>query len=592
MADQQGVIRKLAAILYADVAGYSRLTGADEEGTHRTVADYLDAISGLVSGHSGRVVHYAGDAVLADFPSVVTAVKCAIDIQKDLATRNADIPDDRKVQFRIGVNLGDVIVIGVNLGDVIVDRDDIYGNGVNVAARLESLADVGGICISQKVLDEVEGKIDIDFEDMGPQEVKNIAEPIRAYRTIIGKPSVVTSPVHPDSKPSIAVLPFDILGNNPQASDLVEGLTEDLITALAKVRELFVIDRHSVESYKGRSAMVRDVASALGVRYVLTGSIRAIGDRLRCSVQLVDSVDGQHLWAERYDRQIDDIFALQDEIVWHILLELQVTLTDGESARIASRGTRNLEAWLLRVQGANELAKMTPHGIIRARQLFEGARTADPQWARPLAGIAHCYYYEARFGWGLPRQDSIARGIDYAEQAIAMDPEESFGYQALRGLNLLLGKHDEALTFAKKAVELAPNDQLANGALAATRMFREEFAAAIETFERVMRLGPSVNRMFRRGFGLTLLCAHQTDRAVLILEKLARQEPEWTEGLVQLAATYASVGRLEEASSTVEKILSCDPTYTTSRYLGLLQFKSPKRNEWIRELLIKAGLPE
>jgi adenylate cyclase len=374
-------------------------------------------------------------------------------------------------------------------------------------------------------------------------------------------------------------LPFDILGNNPQADDLVEGLTEDLITALAKVRELFVTDRHSIEIYKGRSATVHDVANALSVRHVLTGSIRTIGDRMRCSVQLVDSVDGQHLWAERYDRQIDDIFALQDEIVWHILLELQVTLTEGESARIASRGTRNLEAWLLRVQGANELGKMTRQGIIRARELFEAALIADPKWARPLAAIAHCYFYDARFGWGLPREDSIALAIDYAEQAIAMDAEESFGYQALRGLNLLLGKHDEALSFARKAVDLAPNDQLANGALAVTQMFRDELVPAIETFERVMRFGPTVNRMFQRSFGLALLCADHTDRAILILERLAHQEPEWPEGLAQLAATYASVGRLGEASSTVGKILSCDPTYTASRYTGLLQFKNSERNE-------------
>jgi len=393
-------------------------------------------------------------------------------------------------------------------------------------------------------------------------------------------------------KPSIAVLPFDVIGGTPQIVDLADGLLDDLITALVKVRDLSVIERHSSEIYKGRSVSVRDVAKALGTRYVLTGSIRAFGDKLRCTAQLVDSIEGQHIWAERYDRRINDIFALQDEIVWHILLELQVTLTEGDTARIASRGTRNLQAWLLRVQGANELGKFTRQGVIRGRELFEAARKADPSWARPIAGIAHCYYYEARYGWGLPRQVSIARGIDYAEQAIAIDPEESFAYQALRGLNLLLANHDKALSLAIKAAELTPNDQLAIGALAVTRLFMDEIAAAIETFERVIRLGPTVPRQFQRTFGLALLCANNTNRAISTLEKLAHQEPEWADGLTQLAAAYVGAGRLGEAASTVRQIMVCDPTYTVSSYLSVIHFKNPARTEWLRDLLSQAGLPE
>jgi len=582
MADQQGVIRKLAAILYADVAGYSRLTGADEEGTHRTVADYLDAVSGLVSGHGGRVVHYAGDAVLADFPSVVTAVKCAVEIQKDLALRNADIADDRKVQFRVGVNLGDVIV----------DRDDIYGNGVNVAARLETLADPGGICVSGSVFEQVQGKVDIGFEDMGPQEVKNIAEPIRAYRTIVGKQPVVTSPARPRARPSIAVLPFDILGNNPQAGDLIEGLTEDLITALAKVRELSVIDRHSVETYKGRSALVRDVASALGVRYVLTGSIRTIGDRLRCSVQLVDSVDGQHLWAERYDRQIGDIFALQDEIVWQILLELQVTLTEGESARIASRGTRNLEAWLLRVQAANELGRVTREGSIRARNLFAAAHKADPQWARPLAGIAASHYYDARYGWSSSRDNSIEIGIEFAERATAMDPEEPFGYTVLRCFYTLLGKHKEALEIIEKALTFAPNDQLVLGNLASQFMYMDKIDDAVRTFGRTMRLGSNPHIALQRTYGLTLMLAGRNDQAIDILEKLVQREPNWRDGRVHLAAAYANAGRFDLARTITKQVLEENSADNASYHSSAHYFQNPERNEWLRNLFIKAGLPE
>ena len=288
----ENVTRKLAAILYADVAGYSRLTGEDEEGTHRIVAEYLDTIAGLVSGNDGRVVHYAGDAMLSDFASVVAAVKCAIEVQKELAARNADIPDDRKVRFRIGVNLGDVIV----------DRDDIYGNGVNVAARLERLADPGGICVSGKVLEEVHGKVDVTFEDMGPQEVKNIAKPVQAYRVMFSSPVTAMKP--PREKPSIAILPFDNLSGDPEQQYFADGMAEDIITGLSRFNSVNVISRSTTFSYKGKSTDVREVAQNLGARYVLEGSVRRGGNRIRVTAQLIDAGTGNQMWAQRYDRDI------------------------------------------------------------------------------------------------------------------------------------------------------------------------------------------------------------------------------------------------------------------------------------------------
>ena len=475
---------------------------------------------------------------------------------------------------------------------MIVDRDDIYGNGVNVAARLESLADAGGICVSGSVVEQVQDNVDVNFEDMGPQAVKNIAKPVQSYRVVFDRPSVaIASSAVPD-KPSIAVLPFDVIGGDPQTNDLADGLIDELITALAKVHELRVIARHSAAIYKNRAVSVESVAADLGVRYVLEGSIRTFGDRLRCAIQLVDTARGQHLWAERYDRQVEDIFALQDEIVWHILLELQVRLTEGDSARIASRGTRNLQAWLLRVQGAAEMGRVTRESIVRARELFEAAHRADPDWARPLACIAYSHYFDARFGWTASCDHSIKLGFECAERALVMDPQEPFTYMALRGLNVLLGQYDKALAFIEKGVTFAPNDHLANATLACQLAYMDETDRAIQLFQRVFQLAPTPHKLYQRIFGVALQMAGRTDQAIAVFEDLVRKEPGWLEGHAQLAAAYADAGRDDKAQATAQKILQQDLAYTASRNLALLHFQNPGRTEWMRALLVKAGLPE
>ena len=342
--------RKLTAILYADVAGYSRLTGQDEEGTHRILSTYLDTISAFIERHKGQVLHFAGDAVLAEFASVVNALTCAAEIQRDLKARNDDVPKERKLEFRIGINLGDVIV----------DRQEIYGDGVNVAARLESLAEPGGICISRSVLDQVKNKMELGYESLGEQKVKNIAEPVQAYRVIL-EPKIVGKVVgenrarlnrtqsivafvllvflavgaraiwnayfHSEelglpelpAKPSIAVLPFKNLSGDSTQDYFSDGITEDIITELSREKDLFVIARNSTFAYKGKSVDLRQVAHELGVRYILEGSVRKAGNRVRVTTQLIDGLSGEHVWAEKYDRELDDLFALQDEIVLNIL---------------------------------------------------------------------------------------------------------------------------------------------------------------------------------------------------------------------------------------------------------------------------------
>jgi len=398
-------------------------------------------------------------------------------------------------------------------------------------------------------------------------------------------------PPLPD-KLSIAVLPFEILGDNPTAAVLADGLMEDLTTALAKAQEMAVVARHSSAIYRGQTVNLRQVAEALGVHYVLRGSIQTSGDKMRCSVQLIDCAHGHHIWAERYDRRIDNLFSIQDEIVWNVLIELQTRLTEGDIAIVASRGTRCIDAWLLRVQAAAELRKFTREATVRARTLLEAAHEADPDWARPLSGLAFSHYLDVKYGWSESREESTKRGMTFAERAIAIDPEDSLPYQALRNFNLILGKYEKALSFAEKAAALAPNDQQAVGILATTLLYMDETERAIAVFERVSRLTPNMFPMLQSKHGLALHFAGNIDRAIAVFEALARQNPEWSEALAELAMVYASAGRLDAAQAMVQRILERDPDYNASRHLTWHHFRNKDRLIQLRGLLSKAGLPE
>jgi len=425
------------------------------------------------------------------------------------------------------------------------------------------------------------------------EEIRRDEQPSNVKTTASYAAGVVSSEtgVWPDM-PSIAVMPFESPSGDSDAKLFADGLSEDLITALTKVPDLFVISSHSTRNYRDKAISVQEVGRALDVRYVLEGGIRTHGDRLRGSVHLVDAMRGRHIWAERYDRQGKDIFSLQDEIVRHVLIELQVKLTEGDSARVASRGTGNLEAWLLRAQAAAELSHVTREGNARARDLFAAAHRADPNWARPLAGISSCDFYDARNRWSSSRDKSIEAGIEFAERAIAMDPGDPFGYVMLRLFKMLVGDYDEALKLIEKAVSIAPNDSMALGNLGSHLIWMDQIDKAIKALERVRRMAPIAPTFHQRYYGLALHIAGQMDRAVAVLEKLADYAPDYLEGLTQLAATYVSAGRIDSAQATVRKILAQDPAYTISDYLAAaIYFQDPKRTEWLRTLLVKAGLP-
>jgi adenylate cyclase len=585
--------RKLTAILYADVAGYSRLTGADEKGTYESLMVGLGALTEAIEGHGGRVVNTAGDAVLAEFVSVVTALECAVAAQRDLAERDKDVPDSHKLQFRIGVNLGDVIV----------DGDEIYGNGVNVAARLETLADPGGICISGRVLEQVEDKLDVGYAYLGPQSVKNIKKPVNVYKVLLdpkdtGKTISLEKIAFalPD-KPSIAVLPFDNLSASPGQDFLADGLTENIIATLARVADLFVIARASSNTYKGRPVKVQQVAEELGVRYVLEGSVQRAGERVRVTAQLIDALTGHHLWAERYDREIEDIFALQDELALKIAVELQINLTEGEQARIRYGTTNNIHAWEKVVTALPIFFELSRSSIRRARALLEQALELDPQYALASTFLAWCHLIGYRFGFTEDAQASLKQARDLANKTLRLGPDLPEVHAIFGMLNMVDGRFDDAVAAARKAADMAPGYAEILAQLGQILVYAGDWKEALEVFERAARL----HRFYPSWYSI-FLCrlsakAGDLDRAVQygrdgILR--AGAEDKAMKGFIHgsLAFAYATAGRMEEARKEMAEGLRVFPQLSVAAYRRVTHYRDPAELEQLLEVLRTAGLPE
>ncbi len=629
---EQGLTRKLAAIVYADVAGYSRLSGADEEGTHRTLSTYLDAVSALIEKHGGQVLHYAGDAVLAEFASIVVAVGCAVDVQRDLAARNEGLADDRRVRFRIGVNLGDVIV----------DRDELYGDGVNVAARLESLAEPGGICISQKVLDEVRGKLDVGYEFLGEQSVKNIERPIPVYRVVLApeaagrivgepaaagaawaRPALVVAaavvlavvggvaawrPWSPDvepasvermafplpDKPSIAVLPFDNLSRDADQDHLADGISENIIAALSQVSGLFVIARNSTFTYKGKPVRVQEVSSDLGVRYVLEGSIQKSGERIRVTAQLIDALSGNHLWSERYDRQTTDLFALQDEITERIVTALQIELTAGEQMRVHRRHTRSLEAWKHLNKGVLHFYRRNKADNAAARRLFKDAIKADRGYGLAYALLAWTHWFDAQFGWSDDRNNAIERAAFLAEQAWSLDHDLPDVYTLQGAIDLFHGRHDDAVAAGEKAVALAPN-HANNSALLALFLHKAGRPhEAIRMMKRAMRLSPYYPDWFLEELGFAYLDAEQPKAALAAFAEFLERTPMTIHAAhahIGQALAYAALGRDKAARAAVRSATDVDPTISVASF-GHGMMKADDAGKGVLSILRRLGLPD
>jgi adenylate cyclase len=464
------VERRLAAILAVDVAGYSRLMGEDEEATLAALkAIRRDLGDPKIKEHRGHIVKTTGDGLLVEFASVVDAVRCAVEVQRAMAERNAGIPRETRIEFRMGINVGDIII----------EDGDIFGDGVNVAARLEALAEPGGICVSRVVRDQVRDKLDFTFDDMGEQQVKNIARPVRTHRILLGataaEPSVTAVAATPSAprsrKPSIAVLPFANMSGDAEQEYFSEGITEDIITNLSRNRAFLVISRSTSFTYKGSAVDVAKVARELGVRYVLEGSVRRAGNRVRITAQLIDAETGHHLWADRYDRELADVFAVQDEIARTITGELSPGIIAAEMHQARHKNMSQLDAWDRVMRAHWHIRRFTRKDLAEARHLLEEAIEIDPANSIAFSDLATTHHFEAVFGWGEDVAQSFASCGEAARKAVAIDDSDANAHSALALFDLFSGRHEEARRRLRRALDLDPNSVFARGYLGVSYAF-------------------------------------------------------------------------------------------------------------------------
>ena len=618
------VKRRLAAIFAADMVGYSRLMEADEEGTiARQKAHRKELIDPKIAEHNGRIVKTTGDGMLVEFASVVDAVQCAVEVQQAMAEREAGVSKDRRIAYRVGINLGDIVI----------DGDDIFGDGVNVAARLEALAKPGEVLISGTAFDQLKKKLDYGYRFGGERKVKNIAEPVRIYGVLPdaeagtvsgsrrGSPKArrwaaaalalivilggimwwqpwVSSfkPVLPlPKKPSIAVLPFTNMSGDKRQDYLADGLSENIITALSKASNMFVIARNSTFVYKGKAVPVRRVAETLGVRYVLEGSIQKSGERIRVTAQLIDALTVRHLWSERYDRKLTELFAVQDEITQKIVVALQVELTEGEQARVRARSTNNLEAWGYAVRGSSLAVRVTKEDNARARELFVRAVELDPNYAWAWAMIARTHWYDARFGYSASPANSSRKAVENVKKALALDLEDAEAHALMGGIHLFRREYDKALAEGRKALELGPNMAQVKATVAFTMRNLGEWDEAIALSKSAMRAHPSYPSWYLLQPGIAYIFKGEFASAIATLERgLRRAESNFMKASFHLllADAHSEAGRLEIARKHMVAALKINPAFS-ARFLRRITFyKNPAHLKRVLAALRKAGLPE
>jgi adenylate cyclase len=628
----EGFKRKLSAILSADVAGYSRLMGEDEAATVKTLETYRRVISDLIQQHRGRVVDSPGDNILAEFASVVDAVQGAVAVQKEIQARNLELPETRRMQFRIGINLGDVIE----------EEDRLYGDGVNIAARLESLADPGGICVSKTAFDHIETKLPLGYEYLGEQTVKNIAKPVCAYKvqmdprvTVKAKAKVEPKkgarrrpmiialvvvllmtagaaalwrfafpPAKPNvekaskqqmafplpDKPSIAVLPFNNLSGDPAQEYFSDGITEEIITALSKVPKFLVIARNSTFTYKGKPVKVQQVGQELGVRYVLEGSVQKAGDKIRINAQLIDAHTGNHLWAERYDRNLKDLFAVQDEITKKIITAMQVKLTEGEQAQAAARSTNNLEAYLKYLQARELINRGNPQSNAMAKQLAEEAIALDPRYSSAYYVLARAAIYYAFQETGKSRQDSLEKSIELLQKAITLDATNAEAHSLLGWIFSMTRQYDKAIAEGEKAVALDPNSADAHMYFGKILTFAGRYKESIPELQTAIRLNPIPPNIYLYSLGISYILTRQYDEAITWCEKAVRREPNSQWPRLFLAAAYSRAGRDEKARLEVAEVLRINPKFSLEKFAQGVTYKNQEDQELLISALRQAGL--
>ncbi len=569
--------RRLAAILAADVVGCSRLMEQDEAGTLATLkARRKGVLEPVVGRHQGRIFKVTGDGVLVEFGSAVNAVQCAVELQYRMAAANNEIPEARRIVLRVGVNLGDVMIEG----------GDVYGDGVNVAARLEGMAEPGGVLVSGTAFDYVKNKVDVGFEDLGTQPLKNIAEPVRVYR-VTGTPQVALAASRPATdKPSIAVLPFTNMSVEPEQQYFSDGITEDIITELSRLQSLFVIARNSSFQYRDKAVDVRRIGKELGVHYVVEGSVRKMGNRIRITVQLIEAPTGNHLWSERYDRSIDDLFELQDEVTRTIVATLIGRVEDAEIKGTVRKHPANLAAYYSLLRGIEHLRAYGDDDNRQARELFEHAISLDPRFALAHAYFALALLIEHGFDYA---PDSIKdRALDSARTAVRLDPRESRCHQFLGQAYLLRGEYDLALTHFERTSALNPNDANATAHRGYALAIVGRAEEGIGLIRHAMRLNPLHPDWYWDNLAIAQYTARHYEEALDSNRQSGGRESFWCNA--QMAACYAQLGRLDEARERAAEVLRLKPNF---HFLSqTLHHKNPADAEHWVEGMRKAGLPE
>ena len=583
--------RRLSAVLAADMVGYARLMEVDEAGTlTRLKALRGELIDRKFDEHRGRIVKTTGDGFLVEFDSVADAVQSAVEVQRGLAERNRSVQPDKHILFRIGINIGEIII----------DGEDIYGNGVNLAARLEGLAEPGGICISGPVYDQIENILSLGYEDLGEQKVKNITKPVRGYaiRMQTDETTAMATDARPDvppphvpERPSIAVLPFTNMSTDPEQEFFADGMSEDITTALSKISGLFVIARNSSFVYKGKAVDLRQVGRDLGVRYVLEGSVRTAGNKIRITAQLIEVAAGGHVWSARFDRDLTDLFALQDEITSNVVTALHVRLVEGEQARVWCRSTDNLGAWECLTQALPHFRRYTQQDNARARTLFEKAVELDPGYATAWVWIGWTHWAEARFLWVKEPGEAAARATELARKALALDNDLSETHALLSAIHLMNREFDEAIAEGEVAVGLDPNGADVTALLAMTLNWSGQPEEARAMIEKAKRMSPLYSAWYLAVQAHACRLTERHHEAIAAYRESIARNPDHIGPRIGLASCLAEVGRRDEARAEAAEVLRINPSFTLTKHGQSLTYRDPAHAERSLNALSAAGLP-
>jgi adenylate cyclase len=585
MPNDQKITRKLTAIMSADVKGYSLLMSEDEIHTIQTLKTHRQIMSEYIRQHTGRVVDSPGDNLLAEFGSAVDAVQCAVKIQKRLKKENDRFVEDKRLEFRIGVNVGDVVQ----------DENSIYGSGVNVAARIEGLADSGGVCISRNAYDHVKDKLDLGFEFLGEHKVKNIKDPVRVYKVLLDSDSsepIFKEPLELTDMPSIAVLPFLNMSGDPSQEYFSDGLTDQIINGLCKVANLFVIARNSSFAYKGKSISIKQIANELGVQYILEGSVQKAGERVRITAQLIDAKTDYHKWSESYDRELTDIFDLQDEITMNILWAMNANVTHGEQAQIWSEGMKvGIKAYDAFMRGLEQFYRFNKEDNDQAKTNYQRSLDIEPS-AIVYAMLGFAHLVDLMYGWCDSQMESFDKANKCAEAAHEMNEDVDILHMLLGYIYLYKGMHDKAVSEGKRAVQLSPNGAEAHVHLGAISNYAGNSNEAIRLIKKAFRLNPTPTSYYYNHLGTAYRSLQKYEDAITACESMIHMNPNSLPPYINLASCHSLLNQLDKARQAVTDILRIDPQYSIGQFALTMPFKDKEELELYLEALRKAGLPE